>query len=278
MQRTGQPSVAGWRLIVVKMRSVVLLIAGLALAATGCGNETNPGGSGEMDDRLRDRTFQSTSITVDGKPKALAPRTDVRLQFTGDGRLIADAGCNSMQSPVNTSGGAISVESLSMTEMGCDAARHAQDEWLAKTLQAKPAWQLDGGKLTVTSASTILVLSDATEPDLVLEGTRWTLTSLIQGDTVSNQAGMDKAYLEFAGSKVTGSTGCNSLSGPATVSGSSMQLGPIGLTRKACSGDAATVEQAMVNVLKGTVNFSIEGSQLTLNGSGGAGLQLTGKP
>ncbi|MFC0628806.1 META domain-containing protein [Kribbella deserti] len=259
------------------MRSVVFLIAGLALAAAGCGNETSPGG-GSTDDRLRDRTFLSTSITENGKPRALAPRTKVRLQFTADGRLIADAGCNSMQSPVTTSGGTLTVEDLATTEMGCDAARHAQDEWLHKVLRAKPSWQVEGDRLTVTSATTTLVLTDATEPTLPLDGTRWTLNSLIQGDSVSHQAGMEKAYLEFADGKVTGSTGCNSLTGPATVNGNNLQVGPIGLTRRACAGDAAKLEQAMVKVLKGTVTFTIDGSQLTLRGAGGSGLELTGKP
>jgi len=258
----------------VRTPTLLALFVGLALATASCGDES---GSAGGDDVLRDKTFLSTSITEDGKAKQLAPKTRVRLEFTDDGRLLADAGCNSMQSPVKTSGGKLEVEDMAMTGIGCDPARHAQDEWLAKTLRAEPSWQLDLDELTITSGGTTLVLIDrkTAEPDLPLEGTRWSVESLIQGEAVSHREGMDKAYLIFKDGKVAGSTGCNSLSGTAGISGTTITFGPIGTTRRGCTGDAASLEKAVLEVLKGSLTFEIDSSSLTLRGAQN-GLQLRG--
>src|SRR5215218_4106186 len=126
----------------------MIAVAGLLLALAACGDESSAGGS------LKGKSYLSTAVTENGQPKQLAPKTRIRLQFTDDGRLIADAGCNSMQSPVSTGNGKLSVEDLATTDMGCDAPRHAQDDWLAKLLQGKPTWKLEADTLTVSSGGT----------------------------------------------------------------------------------------------------------------------------
>src|SRR5918994_5779138 len=117
------------------MRMIAVAGAGLLLVLAGCGNESSASGS------LKGKTYLSTAVTEDGKPKQLVGNSQVRLTFTDDGRLIADAGCNSMQSPVDTGDGKLAMDdNLAMTAIGCDAPRHAQDDWLAKILPAEPAW------------------------------------------------------------------------------------------------------------------------------------------
>lgn len=254
-------------------RAQVVLLAGLMLAA-GCGSEPGAGGS----DSLRGRTFLSTAVTEDGRAKPLAGDSRVSLWFADDGRLVANAGCNTMQGPVDTGDGRLGVEDLSMTEMGCDAARHKQDEWLAKLLAAKPTWRLAQDTLTLESGTTTVTLLDkqTAQPDLALTGTRWTLDTVVEGDVASNTAGSDKAYLVFADDRVTGSTGCNQLSGTAAVDGATITFGPIGRTRKGCPDGLADVERAVLAVLDGTVGFEIDSTRLTLKHPSGQALGLTG--
>lgn len=254
-----------------------LMMAGvLLLATTACGGDDGPGG--DVDGALRGRTFLSTGVTEDGNPRQLAKQTRIELQFTDDGRLIANAGCNSMQSPVGTDDKKIAAADLAITDMGCDPPRHAQDDWLAKVLGAKPSWKLEGQILTLTSGGTVITLEDkqAAQPNLPLLGTRWTLTTLIDGETASSSPAASKAYLTFEGGKVTGSTGCNDLSGTAVVEGKYLAFGPLGTTRKACAGTLATVEKAMLAVLKGTVRFEVTSSGLTLKGQNSKALGFTG--
>ena len=69
------------------------------------------------------------------------------------------------------------------TEIGCDPARAAQEEWLKRLLLDKPTWKLEGDLLTITRGSTTLVLQDRkiAEPDKPLEGTKWVLESVMSG-------------------------------------------------------------------------------------------------
>ena len=252
------------------MRMIALAGAGLLLALAACGNESSVGGS------LKGKSYLSTAVTENGKAKQLAAATRIRLQFTDDGRLIADAGCNSMQSPVSTSNGKLSVEDLAMTEMGCDAPRHAQDEWLAKLLQNEPTWKLEADTLTVTSGGTTISLLDrkTAEPDLPLEGTRWTLETVITGEIASHQVGAEKVWITFDGERITGSTGCNELQGVVARDNGKLTFGDIATTRRACVGDGATLESALLNTLKGEVTYEIDSNRLKLR-AGGNGLDFT---
>lgn len=259
----------------------MVAIGALALTVLSCGGQgstVQPGGSAASPaDDLRGRTFLSTAVTEGGRPHQLVAGTRVSLWFADDGRIVANAGCNTIAGPVQLDGGKFTVSGdLSITEMGCDAPLHAQDEWLAKLLQATPSWQLDGDQLTVTSGGTELVMvdRDVAEPDAPIDGTHWVLDTIYSGETASSVPADTGAFLVFDGGKVTGSTGCNSLEGPATVTGSKIQFGEIVLTRKACPDTLAGVERAVVAVLRGEIPFKIEAGRLTLNPGSEQGLGL----
>lgn len=263
---------------------LALALGVVAVAASACGDQTSttsPGGSGSDGSELRGQTYLSTKVTEADKPHALASGTQISLWFTDDGRLVANAGCNTLQGNVQAADGKLAFKdgSLSMTEMGCDAPRHKQDEWLAKILEATPSWKLDKTTLTVTSGTTVITLVDkkVAKPDLALEGTKWTVNTVFTGDVAANSVGLDKAYLVFADGKVTGSTGCNNLHGTAEVSGTDITFGPIATTKMGCPDNATEIEKSVLRVLKRTVPFSIDSDSLLLNHPKGAnGLGLTG--
>jgi heat shock protein HslJ len=255
----------------VSKRIIALSATALLLALTACGNEAatvaSPTG----------RTYLSTAVTQDGKPKQLAPNTRVRLQFTDDGRLVADVGCNSMQSKVSTKGGRLTLDGeLASTAMGCPGMQQGQDAWLAGILEAKPAWTLDGNKLDVTAGSTTISLTDraTAEPAVALDGTKWRLSTVISGDVASHQAGSEKAWLTLNGDRVTGSTGCNEFQGLVARSTGKLVFGELSRTLRACPGDAAKLESALLNRLHGEVSYQVDGSTLKLRSSGG-GLDFT---
>ncbi|TCN38747.1 META domain-containing protein [Kribbella orskensis] len=246
--------------------------AGLLLTLAGCGDESSAGGGS-----LKGRSYLSTAATADGKPMELVANTRIRMQFTDDGRLIADAGCNSMGGKVSTDGGKMSVQDLAITDMGCDAPRHAQDDWLAKLLQDEPAWKLEADKLSVSNGGTELVLQDreTAEPDKPLDGTKWSLETVIAGETASHSVGSERSYLTISGERVTGSTGCNDLQGIVARTGNKLTFGELSVTLKACTGDAAALEKAVLAALKGEVSYSIEANRLKLRTPDGNGIDLT---
>ncbi|WP_460516404.1 META domain-containing protein [Flindersiella endophytica] len=258
------------------------LLAGLAIVVSGCGDRTQTtssptSGGGD----LPGRAFVSTKVTEAGKPRALAPNTKISVQFTKDGRLIADAGCNTMQAPVDTGDGKLALSDLAITDMGCDQPRHNQDTWLAGLLQAGPSWRLDAGHLVVTSGKTELVLLDkeVATPDAAVEGTKWLVFTYVDKETASHKdylpGAKQQPYLTFKGGKVTGWTGCNQFSGSAKVTGDRITFGPIMATKMACTQKEAAADEAHVlDVLTGTVTYEATANSLELKNPNGKGLGL----
>jgi heat shock protein HslJ len=262
------------------MKAFVLAVAAL-LTVAGCGSRdgATPGSPGPSGTNLFGRTYLSTSVTENGQPRKLAEKTQVRLQFFDDGRLMASVGCNSMGGPVNLDGGKISVSEMPMTGMGCDQERHEQDTWLAKFLGSKPSWRTDGDKLTVSSDSIVISLIDreVAEPDLALEGTKWILNGMIDGQTASSMPDAANAILELRDGKVQVQTGCNSGMGSYELAGNTIRFNQVGTTKMACEGDRMRIENAVLEILNGEATYEIDAASLTLKNAAGKGLQFVGQ-
>ena len=259
------------------MKAIRFALLAMVLAVAGCGGRGTPAGGG--DSPLRGRTFLSTAATEAGKPYQLAEKSRVRLQFTGDDRLIADAGCNSVQAPVSLAGNRIEVSDLAMTGMGCPAALQEQDTWLTRFLSSKPTWKLDGSTLVVTSPTTEVTFADrlVAEPDLSLQGTRWTVDTIVNGEVASSTPAAATATLVFDKDTVAVSAGCNSGSGTYQLSGNTIRINDVATTRKACEPEVMSLENAVLAVLHGEITYEIDADRLILKQATGKGLQLRGQ-
>ena len=268
-------------LIVVPM----LLVAAL----TGCaGDAARDGAAGEhpaapataVVPLPEGRTFVSTAVTAAGQPKALVPGTTIRLQIPAPDRISVRAGCNTAMSPARIDGTRLVVEDLAFTAIGCDQALHQQDEWIGGFFKAGPTWQLTGNDLVLTSQDLELRLTDKSiaEPARPLLDTRWTLNTIVgTGGTASSvPAGVTATMTFTADGKVTGSTGCNSFGGTATVDATKITFSGVASTRRACSGAAGSLEADVLRVLDSTATFRIEGDRLILEAPDGSGLHLVG--
>lgn len=257
---------------------VVVAAAGMTLLMSGCGSESGAGagpGAG-AGGSLDGRSFLSVSVTEDGKPKELAPKTRIGLRFA-DGSVQAETGCNQLGGEVSTDGGILTVNSMGGTEMGCDPARTAQEEWIGKLLQERPTWKLEADKLTLTRGSTVLLLRDrkVVEPDKPLEETRWYLETVVTGQTASHLAGSEDVHLTINGERITGLTGCNHFEGIVARTGDKLTIGELSVTLMGCTGDRAKLEQSFLGALKGELTYKVEADRLQLRAANGNGLDLT---
>ncbi|MGW6199345.1 META domain-containing protein [Kribbella sp. NPDC055110] len=246
-------------------KRMIALAATALLALSACGNES--AARPDSGASLAGRTFLSTSVTENGKPRPLAAKTQVRLEFTTNGRMSWQAGCNSSETTVSTSDGKLSLgKEIRSTLIGCLGPLQTQDTWIAGVLAAKPVWKLDGDKLELSTENTTISLLDkeSAEPDLALDGTKWKLTSVVTGQSASYQAGFDKVWLTLNGERVTGSTGCNEFQGMVARATGKLTFGEMATTRRACSGEAATVESLVLKGLKGDLTYQIDASTLQL--------------
>ena len=77
----------------------------------------------------------------------------------------------------------------------------------------------------------------------------------------------------FDAGRVGGTSGCNSYSGPYTVSGSKLTIGPdIAGTQMACGAAQMAAERLYLGVLPKTASYRIVGTDLTLVGADGKAL------
>jgi heat shock protein HslJ len=249
--------------LVLAVAAVVTILAGAACSAAGGG--ASPAG----------RQFLSLGVTDGGVPRQLVAGTRIRLGFDATS-MSASAGCNTIGGTYRIEGGRLVVDAAGMTEMGCDQARHDQDDWLSTFLSSKPAVSLVGSDLTLDGGRTVvrLLSREVAEPDANITGPTWTVVSIITGDAVSSVPQGVNATLAFgADGTVAVNTGCNQGNGTWKATGTGIDISNVILTKKACAGPEGALESAVMVVLHEGVAARIDADMLTLQ-SGAGGLQL----
>ncbi|WP_330229837.1 META domain-containing protein [Nocardia sp. NBC_00508] len=195
-----------------------------------------------------------------------------------DGRITADAGCNKFTGAVTLDDHVLRVSGLSATLMACADDRSGADEWLSGLLNSEPSWRLDGPRLTLHSDDRTVTLVDkeVAQPDRPVKGTPWLVTAYIAENAQVRSRALDEAkptltIAEDGG--VSGSTGCNRLTGSADVAGTEITF-RVATTRMACSPEVMEVEQAVLKALDGKAAATVDADALTLRNDNGAGLVL----
>lgn len=250
------------------MRSFAIAFTALAIA--GC---THPQDAAADPQTLNGRTFVSTG--VDGTP---IPGGGPLTVAFDDGHISTFAGCNHGSGAADLSGSRISAQ-LAMTMMACPPPLGESDAWMSNLFAAKPNWSVDADTLTLQTDTATVTLKDkkTVDPDRPLTGTAWQVQNLVSHQGVTSSAAIEQAKptLTIADDgAATGSTGCNRFTGHAEISGDTVDFGPLAVTRMACIGEAAAVEQSVLRVLNGPVKASIDAEKLTLTRNDGYGLIL----
>lgn len=273
------------------MRIAAAVIGILAIAAVnGCSsNSDSPGGAETTSAATSSaaaagsdptgRVFISTA--VDGTP--IPGGGPLTLDFTAPGRILATAGCNNATGAVTLTDGKITAAALASTMMACEPGVMESDAWVATLISAAPAWTLSGDTLTLTTSDTTVTLADkkVVDPDRPVQGTAWTVTSLITPDAISTSTALETSAPELtiaADGSVSGSTGCNRMTGSATVTATAITFAPLGVTMMACPEDIADVERQVLTVLDGEVAYTVDAATMTLRKPDGNGLILTAQP
>jgi heat shock protein HslJ len=260
------------------IRVLGAVVVSFLFAACGDDDESVSSG-GDGDGTSIEGEFVATEVAEGGQPKALVEGTSIRLRLE-DGALTASAGCNSIGGDYTVADGVLRVSATSMTEMGCDPPRHAQDEWLAGVLSAEPTVERTDRSLVLETATVTITFVDESvaNPDRELTGTSWVVDGYVDGagpDGVTSSAPGDTALFVFdANGFVTGNDGCNGFgfggeTGAAATDGLRYEIDGNRIT---FTGSAVTTDMACPGVdtdrfwavLMDTVTWTIDGARLTL--------------
>ena len=112
--------------------------------------------------------------------------------------------------------------------------------------------------------------------DEPIESRIWRLTSLgLQPVAATGDLQRD-AQIQFDGMRVSGSGGCNRLTGGYQRDGRTLKIGPLAATRMAClDAERGALESSFVGALQATASYSLlGGNQLTLLDAGGRTLAV----
>ncbi|MGW4350652.1 META domain-containing protein [Nocardia sp. NPDC004582] len=251
---------------------VSILLALTALAAAGCssgggGNQTPPAS-------LTGRTFVSTAVSGTPIPGG-GPLT---LTFT-EGRVSASAGCNTANGSVDLQGNTLQVGELASTLMACPGDLTGADEWQSGLLRSQPTWTLSGDTLTLKGNGSTVTMLDrkAAHPDKPLTGTTWIVTAVLRTQAEVRSVTLDEvrpALTITPDGKVSGSAGCNTMTGTAAIDGDDVTFA-IATTRMMCAPEVMEVEQQVLEALDGKTKATIDSDVLTLRNAGnGAGLKF----
>ena len=193
------------------------------------------------------------------------------VAFMSDGRVAIRADCNTGSAAYTVDGTALTIQPGVMTLAAC--APDSQDSMFLRDLFQTATFAFEGAQLVlnmrVDTGNMIFSPQSATG----LSGPTWRVTSYNNGmnAVVSTVSGAPLSMLFGDNGRVSGETGCNMFTGPYTLSGSSISLGPLATTRRACvSEDANRQEQAFLAALSATTRYELTGDQLTFRDNTGA--------
>lgn len=198
----------------------------------------------------------------------------VSARFGDDGTVSGSAGCNIFGGSYSVADdGGLSIEPGAMTQMVCEEPLMQLEAAYVAALDEVRSFDVidEGGGLLLTGGQT--PLSYVAERQLPLEGTAWAIDGIAMGDdAVTSTIAGSQADLTFDAGAVSGSTGCNRLTGAYSVDAAagSISFSSIATTRQGCEPEVAAQEQAILAALDEGASYTIDGSTMTLVDDGGS--------
>jgi heat shock protein HslJ len=247
------------------MRRIVigLAIAAVAFAVTACSTTGGTGGT------LDGTSWALKTYDVSGTATAVPAGTRVDAKFAG-ATVSGFAGCNVFNAPVTISGATIKVGTAATTMMACDADKTALEQAYLANLAKAATFTATKDALTMFDAAGKSILVYAAAAANPLEGS-WDVTGYNNGKqaVVSPVTGSTLTAI-FTADQVSGSAGCNTFSGSYTLDGTTLKIGPLASTMKACADQAVNdQEQQFLAALQASTTYSQSGNSLTLKAAGG---------
>ena len=250
---------------------------------SACGTErsgSDPGaGSVAPDVPVAGAHWAFDTVTVAGK-ETRAP-DGAHVEIGKDGRASGNSGCNGFGAEVSVEGDTVTVKQQQGTEMACPGERGAFETVLRKAFTGALKARVDGDRLTLTSSDGENVVALTSEPPAPLNGTEWTVESLLAGQTASSVPKGSEGKAHFVidkDGKVRGSLGCNRFSTTAKISGKTVTFGEITTTRMRCTGPEMTLETKLYDVFGDSATYELSHRGLTLTAPDGSGFAAVAKP
>jgi len=200
--------------------------------------------------------------------------TELTANFSTDGKLSGNSGCNTYTASYTTDGNKISIGPAAVTQKACEQAVMDQEQQYLAALATAATYRIDGNKLELRTADGALAaqFSKAPASSDALPGSSWIVVGYNNGKqaVVSTMVGTDLTADFGTDGMLTGNSGCNTYSASYKTDGDKITIGPAATTRMACEQAVMDQEQQYLAALSTAATYRIDGSKLELRTADGA--------
>lgn len=247
---------------------VVVVLAGSVLAACGgdddgrSGGGASSGGGGAADQPLEGTQWildqQATKLTV------VTPEAVVSAQFSSDGTLTGNSGCNRYTTSYAVKGSSMTIGQPAGTLIACAAPVMRVEQAYLSRLPKAQSFSIDGTVLTIETGGEGPLVYDALDPEKAVAGD-WIVTGYFRPGAIVSPVAGSELTATFDAGQVSGNSGCNQYSGPYEVDDTKITIGPLASTLRACADPAVDQqEREYLAALELARTFSLDGGNLTL--------------
>ncbi len=256
----------------MRVPATILGVVLTSLVLAGCSLLSADGGA--TGGTLTGVTWVLDTYEDAGTRKPVPDGVSVDAEFDGTASTVAgSAGCNRYTGGYTQSGSDLTFGPLATTQMACiGPAMDVERAYLAN-LAAAASFTASAEALTIHDADGAAILSYVAAAPATLDGVTWHATGINNGrnGVESVVTGTDPTAIFDPAGTISGDAGCNSFNGPATVDGSSIAIGPLVSTKRACADEAATTQEAAyLAALEAATTFDVRTGHLELRDDTGA--------
>lgn len=264
------------------LKGCAFLAAAVAVVLLAAGCTTAPGANNTtatvpVEEPPIVGTWQLTSfLGANGETVRAVAGSVPLVTFDRDGSVTGTAGCNHFMANYTVRGTQLSIGPTVSTLMACPAPPGLmdQEQRVFELFPLTAGYTIVGDTLTLLDLTGNRIMTFTRAPVAVnapLVGPTWRLAGLADNATARSALASPSATLIFSpDGRLSGTTGCNDVSGIYTTSGNTLSIGPLAATERACLDPGATAqEQEMLAALGAAATYEIRGDRLTMTDSSG---------
>jgi heat shock protein HslJ len=263
----------------LKSRAILVAAVTVALLTSGC--TTGPG-PGNTTVRPADLpllgTWQLASfLGANGETVQPVASSIPLVTFDRSGRVGGSVGCNHFTAGYTVSGSGLVIGPAVSTLMYCSEPPGVmdQEQRVFELLSLTAGFTVTGDTLVLLDRAGNRVMTfqrASVATDASLAGPKWRLAGFRDNETTrSALPGPDAALVFSPDGRLSGTTGCNTVSGTYSTNGNAISIGPLAVTERACLDPAPTAqERDLLAALGAAASYTIQGDRLALSDGAGS--------
>jgi heat shock protein HslJ len=250
----------------VRRLLIGIALVTVAIVVAACSS----GGSGGTGGTLEGKNWKLTSYDFSGAATDVPAGLVVDATFAA-GKVTGFSGCNVYNAPATVDGAKLTVGKAATTAKACEPTATTLEAAYLGNLSNAATFTATADKLTIYNKTGKVVLTYAAGAANPLEG-EWLVTGYNNGKqaVTSPITGTELTAMFTPDGQVSGNAGCNTYNGPYKLDGTSLTVGPLATTMKACEQAIMDQETQFLTALQTPTTVEPSGANVTLRDASGA--------